>query len=97
MKTVALAASITAAVPGKRAMWDDPARRLPHAVAAGVKGTEGARRRGAVRAALAERGLVSSAAALEEAGTCGGRCSGYPPVSPEALDEWMTFSVKEVG
>lgn len=97
MKTVALTASSTAAVPGKRAMWNDPGRRRPHAVAAGVKGTERARRRGAVRAALAERGLVSGAAALEEAGPRDGGCSEYPPVSPEALDEWMTFSVKEVG
>lgn len=39
-------------------------------------------------------GLVSGVAALEEAGPLGGGCSGYPP---EALDEWMTISVKAVG
>lgn len=90
-------ASNTAAVPGKRATWNDPGRRRPHAVAAGAKGAERARRRGAVRAALAERGLASGAAALGEAGPLGGGSPLYPPVSPEALDEWMTFSVKEVG
>lgn len=39
-------------------------------------------------------GLVSGVAALEEVGPLGGGCSGCPP---EALDEWMTISVKAVG
>lgn len=89
-----------AAAPGKRAAaCGHPGRRRPHAVAAAAKGTERARRRGAVRAALAENGV--GWVALEAAGTGGGGGGGcnnrYPSLPPEALDEWMSFSVKEVS